>query len=640
MDIRYPLSIRWLSQGTINRSLGIMWGILKKMAKIKKDSFPKRSQLRLALLQAVKYSGGVVQDSELAALIVDRLSLDPEILEVRSSSHPDSLFSTQVSFARSSCRSIGALDSPEAGQSSITYLGREILELPDHVAEQEIETLVKEYGSSRYFKRKAARYFARRAETEQAGETEETLERAVPANAYDHTEDRQEEARETEETREARDTRVTREPTETRETTTRETTFASSAVPSDTYRRQTEPEEARQMEETKETEEARETEETRETREKILASQSVPNDAYRRETEPEEAREPEETKETKETSETPFIGTTDTHRFTEETKETRGTSETRETEETREMAEAATPANARDQQEEHQEDHAEDSQEEASPQPTPPKQPSTQRRKEKMATINKDELPAKASLRLPALQVVVKLGGKARLTDAANALIDHLGLPKEVADLRYEEKSNEPVFRSRVGFAMSDLKLLGALDTPERGMFRITSLGKDILKMSEVEAIDKIRTMFRVTRNERERKLRESRLAKKAAKQAEEAAASEALEAAGVIDAPDAAAKEPAAAPAAATAAAPPAAAPAPAGTGSWQSALLNRLRGLDPAASEKFIADISRRSGTPLIDLIDEEKLGGVMLAQLLQGEQVGLRSVVEVDESYFEQL
>ena len=592
MDIRYPLSIRWLSQGTINRSLGIMWGILKKMAKIKKDSFPKRSQLRLALLQAVKYSGGVVQDSELAALIVDRLSLDPEILEVRSSSHPDSLFSTQVSFARSSCRSIGALDSPEAGQSSITYLGREILELPDHVAEQEIETLVKEYGSSRYFKRKAARYFARRAETEQAGETEETLERAVPANAYDHTEDRQEEAREAEETRETRETRVTREPTETRETT-----FASSDVPSDvpsdTYRRQTEPEEARQMEEeTKETEEAKET---------ILASQSVPNDAYRRETEPEEARKPEEIRETKE------------------------------------MAEAATPANARDQQEEHQEDHAEDSQEEASPQPTPPKQPSTQRRKEKMATINKDELPAKASLRLPALQVVVKLGGKARLTDAANALIDHLGLPKEVADLRYEEKSNEPVFRSRVGFAMSDLKLLGALDTPERGMFRITSLGKDILKMSEVEAIDKIRTMFRVTRNERERKLRESRLAKKAAKQAEEAAASEALEAAGVIDAPKAASKEPAAAPAAA---APPAAAPAPAGTGSWQSALLNRLRGLDPAASEKFIADISRRSGTPLIDLIDEEKLGGVLLAQLLQGEQVGLRSVVEVDESYFEQL
>lgn len=271
-----------------------------------------------------------------------------------------------------------------------------------------------------------------------------------------------------------------------------------------------------------------------------------------------------------------------------------------------------------------------------------------------MANLTKDDLPAKASLRLPALQVVLKIGGSGRLKEISDALITHLSLPKEASELRYEEKSKERVFQSRVGFAMTDLKMIKALDAPERGVFRITPFGKEIVRMSEVEAIDKIRTLFKINRTEREKKLRAERQAKKEAQQAAAQAAAQQAAEAPTAPAPKAAAPAPAAAaPAPAPAAKAPAAAPSPApapaaaspaataaeGDG-WQSALLARLQQLDPAACEKFILNLAHLSGTSLINMIDGAKLSEVMLDQLMHGEQIGLRRVVEVDETYFEQL
>ena len=632
-----------------------------EMARIKKKSFPKRSQLRLELLKAVEVSGGVVEDDQLAGIIVERLSLDPEILKVQSESHPDSLFSTQVSFARSSCRSIGALDSPTAGTSAITYLGKEILELPDHVAEDEIEYLVKEYGSSKYFRRKAERDFRKKAERdfrrkteEDAGETSEqdtgvkvgqdaggTLEQDFRGR-IEQDAGKQAERDQTEEAKK-----------QVEPAAAKEYAFSQSVSHGAELDNQAESEKDGESGERPET--------TRPKMPAMAAPAAAVNQTGR--------GGPEKDSKTPESvlsaiSETPADEQPET--VLPKTPETPArqpevpadkqpvlpaaaiTEPPSEPPRTKEPV----TAQATDEQEE-------DSSSQLAPSTKPstqkPSTQSTQRRKERMANLTKDDLPAKASLRLPALQVVLKIGGSGRLKEISDALITHLSLPKEASELRYEEKSKERVFQSRVGFAMTDLKMIKALDAPERGVFRITPFGKEIVRMSEVEAIDKIRTLFKINRTEREKKLRAERQAKKEAQQAAAQAAAQQAAEAPTAPAPKAAAPAPAAAaPAPAPAAkAPPAApspAPAPAAAASpaataaegdgWQSALLARLQKLDPAACEKFILNLAHLSGTSLINMIDGAKLSEVMLDQLMHGEQIGLRRVVEVDETYFEQL
>ncbi len=687
------------------------WGILVKMARIKKKSFPKRSQLRLELLKAVEVSGGVVEDAQLASIIVERLSLDPEILKVQSQSHPDSLFSTQVSFARSSCRSIGALDSPTAGTSAITYLGKEILELPDHVAEDEIEYLVKEYGSSKYFRRKAERDFRKKAERDFRQKAEQDAERTVEQDFSRQAEQDQ-----------AEEAKKQTEPATAREA--REYAFSQSASHGERLDSQAEsgrdgetpamPTLPAAINQTGRGEPEKDGE-TPATLSPEMAAMAAPAAAVdqtgRGEPEkdgetpatlsPEMAAmaapaaavdqtgrgEPEKDSEQPEAV-IPKTPDTPADKQLEDKQPEAVLTETPETpaDEQLEMPVAAIaepPKTKEPSAPQATEELEEDSSSQLTPSTKPsiqkPSIQSIQRRKERMANLTKDDLPAKASLRLPALQVVLKIGGSGRLKEISDALITHLSLPKEASELRYEEKSKERVFQSRVGFAMTDLKMIKALDAPERGVFRITPFGKEIVRMSEVEAIDKIRTLFKINRTEREKKLKAERQAKKEAQQAAAQAAAqqaaaqaaaqqaaaqaaeapaapapEAPAAAAAAPAPVAAAAAPAAeapAPAPAAKAAAPAPSPAPAPAAAppaataaeadgWQSALLARLQKLDPAACEKFILNLSHLSGTPLINMIDGAKLSEIMLDQLMHGEQIGLRRVVEVDESYFEQL
>ena len=639
------------------------------MPRIKKKSFPKRSQLRLELLKAVEVSGGVVEDAQLAAIIVERLSLDPEILEVQSASHPDSLFSTQVSFARSSCRSIGALDSPTAGTSSITYLGREMLELPDHVAEDEIEYLVKEYGSSKYFRRKAERDFKRKAERDFRKQAEADPRQEIEEEAQLKAE--QEAAAKKQAEQEAAQQKAEAEAAATKQA---EQEAAQLKIEQEAAQQKAEAEAAA----TKQAE--AEAQQKIEQDAQLIAEQDaqlkIEQDAQlkieqdaaatKQAEQAEKLPEPVAVAAAAVSSEMTSLELADDEHpeaappKTLETKTLETESPAAKHPEMPVAARSEPPKAKEPSAPQATEEHEEDSSSQVTPSTKPSIQkPSIQRRKERMANVTKDDLPAKASLRLPALQVVLKIGGSGRLKEISDALITHLALPKEASELRYEEKSKERVFQSRVGFAMTDLKMIKALDSPERGVFRITPFGKEIVRMSEVEAIDKIRTLFKINRTEREKQLRATRQAKKeaqkaAAQKAAAAAAAPAPEkaaapAAAAPAAPAPAAEAPTPAPAPAAPAPAPSPAPAPAaappaeaaaeGDG-WQSALLARLQKLDPAACEKFILNLSHLSGTPLINMIDGTKLSEVMLDQLMHGEQIGLKRVVEVDESYFEQL
>lgn len=66
--------------------------------------------------------------------------------------------------------------------------------------------------------------------------------------------------------------------------------------------------------------------------------------------------------------------------------------------------------------------------------------------------------------------------------DLNNAVLAEINLPKELATLRYSSKYHDLVAYNRSGWALSDLKLSGLLESPERSVYKISELGKKILQ--------------------------------------------------------------------------------------------------------------------------------------------------------------
>lgn len=67
-----------------------------------------------------------------------------------------------------------------------------------------------------------------------------------------------------------------------------------------------------------------------------------------------------------------------------------------------------------------------------------------------------------------------------------NAVLEEVKLPEELANLTYTSKWHDPVASDRVNWALSDLKLSGLLNSPKRGVYEITDLGKELLKTNRL----------------------------------------------------------------------------------------------------------------------------------------------------------
>lgn len=78
-----------------------------------------------------------------------------------------------------------------------------------------------------------------------------------------------------------------------------------------------------------------------------------------------------------------------------------------------------------------------------------------------------------------------------RVRELSDAVIEAIQLPPKLAQLRYPSKNHDLVAINRVGWAISDLKIAGLLETPKRGSYRITKLGKKILAEKKLEDITK-----------------------------------------------------------------------------------------------------------------------------------------------------
>jgi restriction system protein len=88
-------------------------------------------------------------------------------------------------------------------------------------------------------------------------------------------------------------------------------------------------------------------------------------------------------------------------------------------------------------------------------------------------------IPDFQSIMLPLLQYC-KDGNEHSISETVDALADHFKLTEEERKILLPSGVQEQ-FRNRVAWAKSHLKMAGLLETPKRGIYKITDLGRNVL---------------------------------------------------------------------------------------------------------------------------------------------------------------
>ena len=97
--------------------------------------------------------------------------------------------------------------------------------------------------------------------------------------------------------------------------------------------------------------------------------------------------------------------------------------------------------------------------------------------------VNTDDLPAYSDLILPTVRAVAELGGSATAREITTRVLEDLAPTDEVLAVAPASRPESSVYLERVQWARSYAKLIGALESPKRGVFLVTALGKELLAM-------------------------------------------------------------------------------------------------------------------------------------------------------------
>lgn len=104
---------------------------------------------------------------------------------------------------------------------------------------------------------------------------------------------------------------------------------------------------------------------------------------------------------------------------------------------------------------------------------------------------------------LPTIRAVSSLGQSAKAGEIKSKVTDDLEIGEDMLSVVYPNRPDQPVFLDRLDWARSYAKQIGALESPSRGVFLITELGKKLLALPEAEAHSKVRDLDRNFRRER-----------------------------------------------------------------------------------------------------------------------------------------
>lgn len=116
------------------------------------------------------------------------------------------------------------------------------------------------------------------------------------------------------------------------------------------------------------------------------------------------------------------------------------------------------------------------------------------------------DLPTYSQLMLPTIRAVDSLGGSAKAQEITTRLLEDVAPTEDMLAASYPARPNDSVLLERMQWARSYAKLCGALESPKRGVFLITALGKQLLSMPQEEATKTILDLDRAFRRARPKK--------------------------------------------------------------------------------------------------------------------------------------
>lgn len=195
-----------------------------------------------------------------------------------------------------------------------------------------------------------------------------------------------------------------------------------------------------------------------------------------------------------------------------------------------------------------------------------------------------EELPAYSDLILPTVRAVITLGGSATAREVTSQVLTDLAPSEEMLAVVRPTRPEASVYMERVQWARSYAKLIGALESPRRGVFLVTPLGKELTALPSEEGHRRTLKLDREFRRNRPKQGRKNAPRTTPADPEEaEAQEAEAEEEETLIQLQQ---------------------------TGTeperWQDALLARLHQLSPGAFEEFVLYLLRLYGLEL------ERVGG----------------------------
>lgn len=100
---------------------------------------------------------------------------------------------------------------------------------------------------------------------------------------------------------------------------------------------------------------------------------------------------------------------------------------------------------------------------------------------------HKDDLPTYGDLMYPVLKAVADLGGSAQARQITDRVVEELAFPDDVVSITYATREKS-VLVDRLDWARSYCKLAEVLESPARGVFLITPLGRAVLELDEQAA--------------------------------------------------------------------------------------------------------------------------------------------------------
>ncbi len=183
--------------------------------------------------------------------------------------------------------------------------------------------------------------------------------------------------------------------------------------------------------------------------------------------------------------------------------------------------------------------------------------------------VTPEDLPAYSDLILPTVKAVAELGGSAKAREITGQVLTDLGASDEMLAVMQPTRPDASVLLGRIAWGRSYAKLIGALESPARGVYLLTPLGKELLNLDPEEAHERTLELDREYRRNRGKEPKSSQR-----DPAEEVVAPDDL-AAEEVERGD--------------------------GPRGWQDVLLTRLHRLSPDAFEEFILYLLRLYGLQL---------------------------------------